>query len=140
MQTEHILRLLLLHTDIVRRHLGSPDTEVGISDQGYVNPNIYVAKRTRVWVFPFRRETAGCVFKCSLHLHTEEAIHRDNEWKEVAESTESILWRLVPVGKDVSVHDTHVINNDRTSLLKVVNNQVFLMLRCLIIHTWIFEK
>ena len=82
----------------------------------------------------------GYEFKCSLHLHAKETVHRDNIWGEGAtlpeaslqvltlfffpHHQEALLWRLFTVGEGVSVHDTHVMNTVCTSLPEVVDKQI----------------
>ena len=75
MEDGPVIPLRLLHTDLVCRKPGALDTEVGRSGQVYYNPTLYVAARPQVGLFPFRRKAAGCVFKCSLRLHAQEALH-----------------------------------------------------------------
>ena len=79
MEAAAVLTLWLFNTDIMCQHLGDPYTVVGCSDQGYGNPNIYIAVRAGVGVFTFCYKTAGYVFKRSLFLHTKEAVHQDSE-------------------------------------------------------------
>ena len=75
-QAGFILPLWLLHTDLVQRYLVTPDTAVGCSGQGDFNPNINLAARPLLEMFPFFYDASGYAFKCILRHHNEETIHQ----------------------------------------------------------------
>ena len=52
---------------------------MGCSDQNIYHPTVYGTTRPRVLIFSLYIKADGYAFKCSLRLHTKEAIHRDEK-------------------------------------------------------------
>ena len=93
--TGPVLPLRSLNTDIVRRHPGSTDSGVSLSDQCYCNPTLYVDAHTRLGMFPLHCKAEGYAFKRSLRLHSEEAVHRDEKGGQVVALLEAILQVII---------------------------------------------
>ena len=121
-----------VHTGIVCRQLGYPNTGVGCPYCGDFHPTICVYASACVGMFPLFREAAGYVFKRIFHIHFKEAIQRYDEGGEVVTfmykrlqvliillllfHLKTLIRRLFPVGDGVSVHNTHAVNTVRPSL------------------------
>ena len=115
---------------------------MGFSEQYDTHPTLAVSAHPLVGLLPFRRNTAGYVFKCILRLHAEEAIHRHNKGGKVTTFMDSglqillllllrlktLLWLHVPVRDGISVHNTHVFNAFSPSLPEVMDEKVFLLI------------
>ena len=66
-----VLPLQPLETNLVRRHLVTPDTPVCGPHQIDGDPTIDVSARPRVWLPPFCGEATGYTFKVIRCLHTQ---------------------------------------------------------------------
>ena len=84
METSAVSPLWLLNANIVRQNPRRPYEAVEYYAQCYWHPNIYIASRPRVGLFPLRRESDGYAFKRSLRLQSEEAVHKYDKGVEVA--------------------------------------------------------
>ena len=156
MNISTILLLRLLDTYLARWHLGTPDSEMGCSDQCTFRPYLYVTARPQVVLLPLHCEVDVYAFKHIPILHAKEAVHRYNRWVEVATLLESILQvitiflllccqkallrQLVLVIEVISVHNTHVVNNVCHSLPEVANKHISLLLGHIVCNRCIIGK
>ena len=86
-----VLPLQPLETNLVRRHLVTPDTPVCGPHQIDGDPTIDVSARPRVGFPPLFGEATGYPFKGSRCLHTQKPFNGGNEGREVLTLMEEIL-------------------------------------------------